>query len=191
MLRWYFGDSLFHRPDRSGLPSGVRGAAALRFGFPSGERGVPGVGKSTFIEALGNHAIDRGHRVAVLAIDPSSAISGGSILGDKTRMEQLGRRPEAFIRPSPSAGTLGGAKRIIVSQLTDRGSVKIFSSGSALDGGPSLYLQSPLHHDHGAHFREIAAFEPFDGSAGTRVATTSTTTSVTFAPRARIKVKAS
>jgi FtsP/CotA-like multicopper oxidase with cupredoxin domain len=74
------------------------------------------------------------------------------------------------------AGSLGGAKRIAVSQLTDRGSVKIFSSGSALDGGPALYLHSPLHHDHGAHFREIASFEPFDGSAGTRVATTSTTT---------------
>jgi hypothetical protein len=54
--------------------------------------------------------------------------------------------------------------------------VKIFSSGSALDGGPPLYLQNPLHHDHGAYFREIAGFEPFEGSAGTRVATTSTTT---------------
>jgi FtsP/CotA-like multicopper oxidase with cupredoxin domain len=74
------------------------------------------------------------------------------------------------------AGSLGGARRIIVSQLADRGSVKVFSSGSALDGGPSLYLQSPVHHGHGVHFREIAAFEPFDGSAGTRVATTSTTT---------------
>ena len=74
------------------------------------------------------------------------------------------------------AGALGGAKRIIVSQLADKGSVKIFSSGSALDGGPSLYLQNPLHHDHGANFREIAAFEPFNGSAGIRVATTSTTT---------------
>ena len=74
------------------------------------------------------------------------------------------------------AGALGGAKRIVVSQLADSGSVKIFSSGSALDGGPSLYLQSPLHHGHSAHFREIAGFEPFDGSAGTRVATTSTTT---------------
>ena len=63
-----------------------------------------------------------------------------------------------------------------MSQLTDRGSVKIFSSGSALDGGPALYLHSPLHHDHGAHFREIASFEPFDGSTGTRVAMTSTTT---------------
>jgi FtsP/CotA-like multicopper oxidase with cupredoxin domain len=74
------------------------------------------------------------------------------------------------------AGSLGGAKRIIVSQLADSGSVKIFSSGSALDGGPSIYLQSPLHHGHGAQFREIAHFKPFDGSAGTRVATTSTTT---------------
>ena len=74
------------------------------------------------------------------------------------------------------AGALGGAKRIVVSQLADKGTVKVFSSGSALDGGPSLYLQSPLHHDHGAQFREIASFEPFAGSAGARVATTSTTT---------------
>jgi hypothetical protein len=74
------------------------------------------------------------------------------------------------------AGSQGGAKRIVVSQLADSGSVKVFSSGSALDGGPSLYLQSPLHHDHNARFREIASFEPFDGSAGARVATTSTTT---------------
>ena len=74
------------------------------------------------------------------------------------------------------AGALGGAKRIVVSQLADSGSVKVFSSGSALDGGPSLYLHSPLHHDHGAHFREIAAFAPFDEAGGTRVATTSTTT---------------
>jgi hypothetical protein len=63
-----------------------------------------------------------------------------------------------------------------VSELADRGSVKIFSSGSALDGGPPLYLQSPLVHDHGANFREIASFEPFGGSGGARVATTSTTT---------------
>jgi LAO/AO transport system kinase len=76
-----------------------------------GISGAPGAGKSTFIEALGNHVIDRGHRVAVLAVDPSSAISGGSILGDKTRMEQLGRRMEAFIRPSPAGRTLGGVTR--------------------------------------------------------------------------------
>jgi hypothetical protein len=73
------------------------------------------------------------------------------------------------------AGSLGGAKRIVVSKLADSGSVKIFSSGSALDGGPSLYLQSPEHHGHGAQFREIASFEPFGGPGGTRVATTSTT----------------
>jgi LAO/AO transport system kinase len=72
---------------------------------------VPGVGKSTFIETLGNHVIDAGHRVAVLSVDPSSAISGGSILGDKTRMEHLSRRPEAYIRPSPAGGTLGGVTR--------------------------------------------------------------------------------
>jgi hypothetical protein len=74
------------------------------------------------------------------------------------------------------AGAIGGAKRIVVSQLDDAGAVKVFSSGSALDGGQSLYLHNPLHHDHGAQFREIAAFAPFEGAAGTRVATTSTTT---------------
>lgn len=76
-----------------------------------GVSGVPGVGKSTFVEALGNHVIDQGHRVAVLTVDPSSAISGGSILGDKTRMERLSRRPEAYIRPSPAGKTLGGVTR--------------------------------------------------------------------------------
>lgn len=76
--------------------------------FRLGISGVPGVGKSTFIEALGLHLIGRGHRVAVLAVDPSSTVSGGSILGDKTRMEQLSVHPQAYIRPSPSSGTLGG-----------------------------------------------------------------------------------
>ena len=76
--------------------------------FRLGISGVPGVGKSTFIEALGLYLIERGHRVAVLAIDPSSSVSGGSILGDKTRMEQLSVHQKAFIRPSPSSGTLGG-----------------------------------------------------------------------------------
>ena len=84
-----------------------RAGHSLRIGVT----GVPGVGKSTFIEALGNHLIDIGHRVAVLAVDPSSAISGGSILGDKTRMERLGRRDEAYIRPSPAGRTLGGVTR--------------------------------------------------------------------------------
>jgi LAO/AO transport system ATPase len=73
-----------------------------------GISGVPGVGKSTFIEALGIYLIGRGHRLAVLAVDPSSSLHGGSILGDKTRMELLSQRAEAFIRPSPSSGSLGG-----------------------------------------------------------------------------------
>ena len=73
-----------------------------------GITGVPGVGKSTFIEAFGLHLIGQGKRVAVLAVDPSSPLAGGSILGDKTRMEQLSRRDEAFIRPSPAEGALGG-----------------------------------------------------------------------------------
>lgn len=76
--------------------------------FRLGISGVPGVGKSTFIETLGLHLISKGLRVAVLAIDPSSTVSGGSILGDKTRMEHLSVHPSAYIRPSPSSGTLGG-----------------------------------------------------------------------------------
>jgi len=76
--------------------------------FRLGISGVPGVGKSTLIETLGLYLIDKGHRVAVLAIDPSSSLSGGSILGDKTRMERLSVLDNAFIRPSPSSGTLGG-----------------------------------------------------------------------------------
>lgn len=77
-----------------------------------GISGVPGVGKSTFIEAFGNLLIEEGLRVAVLAVDPSSPATGGSILGDKTRMETLSSKEEAFIRPSPTSGTLGGvAKR--------------------------------------------------------------------------------
>ena len=77
---------------------------SLRLGIS----GVPGVGKSTFIEALGMYLIDQGHRVAVLTIDPSSTVSGGSILGDKTRMEKLSVHERASIRPSPSSGALGG-----------------------------------------------------------------------------------
>ena len=73
-----------------------------------GVTGSPGVGKSTFIEALGLHLIEQGHRVAVLAVDPSSPVTGGSILGDKTRMERLTQHEDAFIRPSPSSGSLGG-----------------------------------------------------------------------------------
>jgi LAO/AO transport system kinase len=77
---------------------------SLRLGIS----GVPGVGKSTFIEALGLHLIAEGHKVAVLAVDPSSSLSGGSILGDKTRMEKLSVHPQGFIRPSPTSGALGG-----------------------------------------------------------------------------------
>lgn len=80
---------------------------SLRIGIT----GVPGVGKSTFIEAFGSHLTEQGHKVAVLAVDPSSQITGGSILGDKTRMEELSRDPNAFIRPSPAGDTLGGVAR--------------------------------------------------------------------------------
>jgi LAO/AO transport system kinase len=98
-----------HRAEASALLEELmpQTGGAIRVGIS----GAPGVGKSTFIEALGNHVIDQGLKVAVLTVDPSSAISGGSILGDKTRMETLARRPEAFIRPSPSGTTLGGVTR--------------------------------------------------------------------------------
>ena len=76
-----------------------------------GISGVPGAGKSTFIDALGTQLTERGHRVAVLAVDPTSTVSGGSILGDKTRMASLSSDPNAFIRPSPTSGTLGGVTR--------------------------------------------------------------------------------
>jgi LAO/AO transport system kinase len=81
-----------------------RSGASLRVGIS----GVPGVGKSTFIETLGLFLAAKGHRIAVLAVDPSSSLSGGSILGDKTRMERLSVHEAAFIRPSPASGTLGG-----------------------------------------------------------------------------------
>lgn len=80
---------------------------AIRIGIS----GVPGVGKSTFIEELGLRLTEQGHKLAVLAVDPSSQLSGGSILGDKTRMEGLSREPKAFIRPSPAGDTLGGVAR--------------------------------------------------------------------------------
>ena len=82
-----------------------------------GISGVPGVGKSTFIEALGIRLTDAGHRVGVLAVDPSSVRTGGSVLGDKTRMARLAQDPRAFIRPSPSAGTLGGVARATVQAM--------------------------------------------------------------------------
>ncbi len=80
---------------------------AVRIGIT----GVPGVGKSTYIESFGLQLVKQGHRVAVLAVDPSSSKSGGSIMGDKTRMERLSLEQQAFIRPSPSGGTLGGVAR--------------------------------------------------------------------------------
>ncbi len=98
-----------HRAEANALLEAVgkSGRQALRIGLS----GTPGVGKSTFIETFGLNLIGEGKRVAVLAVDPSSARSGGSILGDKTRMEELSRRPEAFIRPSPSQTELGGVGR--------------------------------------------------------------------------------
>ncbi|MGR3712731.1 MAG: methylmalonyl Co-A mutase-associated GTPase MeaB [Shimia sp.] len=98
-----------HRAQASGLLDSLRGAGrqSLRIGLS----GTPGVGKSTFIESFGMMLTAQGLRVAVLAVDPSSARSGGSILGDKTRMERLSRDPNAFIRPSPSQTHLGGVAR--------------------------------------------------------------------------------
>jgi LAO/AO transport system kinase len=98
-----------HRADAEALLAEVlpRVGGAVRVGVS----GAPGSGKSTFIEALGIHLVGLDHRVAVLAVDPSSTRSGGSILGDKTRMEQLTRSPNAFVRPSPTGGTLGGVAR--------------------------------------------------------------------------------
>ncbi len=101
------------RPEHRALAERVLGellpetGKAVRVGIT----GIPGAGKSTFLEALGTRLCARGHRVAVLAIDPSSTLSGGSILGDKTRMSMLAADPRAFIRPSPSEGTLGGVAR--------------------------------------------------------------------------------
>ncbi|MEN0079738.1 MAG: methylmalonyl Co-A mutase-associated GTPase MeaB [Pseudomonadota bacterium] len=98
-----------HRAQAADLLETLRGEAreALRIGLS----GTPGVGKSSFIEAFGSMLVEAGLRVAVLAVDPSSTRSGGSILGDKTRMERLSRMPQAFIRPSPSATHLGGVAR--------------------------------------------------------------------------------
>jgi LAO/AO transport system kinase len=98
-----------HRDEADALLSELIGrtGGATRVGIS----GAPGAGKSTLIEALGLQLVDSGHQVAVLAVDPSSTRTGGSILGDKTRMEELVRRSEAFVRPSPTGGTLGGVAR--------------------------------------------------------------------------------
>jgi LAO/AO transport system kinase len=98
-----------HRAEATALLDDVLPSTgnAVRIGIS----GTPGAGKSTFIEALGLHLTDHAHRVAVLAVDPSSTRTGGSILGDKTRMGELTRRDSAFVRPSPTGGTLGGVAR--------------------------------------------------------------------------------
>ena len=98
-----------HRTEAEALLAEVlpHSGSSIRVGIS----GAPGAGKSTFIEALGGFLVEQEHRVAVLAVDPSSTRSGGSILGDKTRMEQLTRSPRAFVRPSPTGGTLGGVAR--------------------------------------------------------------------------------
>jgi LAO/AO transport system kinase len=93
---------------------GPDAGGAVRVGIS----GVPGVGKSTFIEALGTYLVEEGHGVGVLAVDPSSVRTGGSVLGDKTRMARLSVNPDAYIRPSPSAGTLGGVARATNQAMT-------------------------------------------------------------------------
>ncbi|MCB0896147.1 MAG: methylmalonyl Co-A mutase-associated GTPase MeaB [Nocardioides sp.] len=102
-----------HREQARELLTRLEPATAVRVGIS----GVPGVGKSTFIEALGSRLTADGHRVGVLAVDPSSVRTGGSVLGDKTRMARLATDPSAFIRPSPSAGTLGGVARATVQAM--------------------------------------------------------------------------
>jgi len=102
-----------NRPDHEALAQQVLTRVLPHTGnsIRVGITGVPGAGKSTLIESLGCQLCDQGHRLAVLAVDPSSSVTGGSILGDKTRMENLVRHPHAYIRPSPSGGSLGGVAR--------------------------------------------------------------------------------
>lgn len=102
-----------HREQARELLTRLEHKSAVRVGIS----GVPGVGKSTFIEALGSRLTAAGHRVGVLAVDPSSVRTGGSVLGDKTRMARLATDPAAYIRPSPSAGTLGGVARATVQAM--------------------------------------------------------------------------
>jgi LAO/AO transport system kinase len=114
------------RPDQAALGQAVLDGLVAETGgaVRVGITGPPGVGKSSFIEALGLHVLAQGHRVAVLAVDPSSPVSGGSILGDKTRMERLAQDERAFIRPSPASGTLGG-----VAQRTREGMLVCEAAG--------------------------------------------------------------
>lgn len=102
-------DSPKHHEQARQVLSGIIAASgkSIRIGIT----GIPGAGKSTFIEGFGLHLVGKGHKVAVLAVDPSSTLTRGSVLGDKTRMEELARHPSCFIRPSPSGGTLGGVAR--------------------------------------------------------------------------------
>ncbi|MFB1080734.1 methylmalonyl Co-A mutase-associated GTPase MeaB [Jeotgalibacillus sp. JSM ZJ347] len=102
--------AVHHRPYANELVQQLLPSAgkSIRIGIT----GVPGAGKSTWIEAFGKTAVSKGYKIAVLAVDPSSSLSGGSILGDKTRMEFLAHHPDVFIRPSPSSGTLGGVARM-------------------------------------------------------------------------------
>jgi LAO/AO transport system kinase len=105
-----------HRADARELLETLtpKAGGAVRVGIS----GVPGVGKSTFIEALGSWLVSEGHKVGVLAVDPSSIRTGGSVLGDKTRMAKLSTNPDAYIRPSPTAGTLGGVARATMQSMT-------------------------------------------------------------------------
>jgi len=103
-----------HRERARDLLTRLPHGDAVRVGIS----GVPGVGKSTFIEALGTRLTAAGHKVGVLAVDPSSVRTGGSVLGDKTRMPRLSSDPNAYIRPSPSAGTLGGVARATTHAMT-------------------------------------------------------------------------
>lgn len=106
-----------HRESARELLASLASTSAAAPAIRVGVSGVPGVGKSTFIEALGTRLTGEGHRVGVLAVDPSSVRTGGSVLGDKTRMGRLSVDPNAFIRPSPSAGTLGGVARATVQAM--------------------------------------------------------------------------
>ena len=109
-----------HRADARQLLEALTAAHNIGAGgaVRVGISGVPGVGKSTFIEALGNWLVSEGHKVGVLAVDPSSIRTGGSVLGDKTRMATLSTNPDAYIRPSPTAGTLGGVARATMQSMT-------------------------------------------------------------------------
>ena len=109
-----------HRADARELLEALTAARNIGAGgaVRVGISGVPGVGKSTFIEALGSWLVSEGHKVGVLAVDPSSIRTGGSVLGDKTRMAKLSTNPDAYIRPSPTAGTLGGVARATMQSMT-------------------------------------------------------------------------